>query len=368
MTEETQLPPREPAKSRAPRPRRRRSTYVPGRIPKRQKSKFEQRMDEVLKAVAMVLPPDPRQQKDDSDDPTRGRNLDLSFSIGTAKEHFGFWVGVHSVRMIRGMTGAPAEVLVVFSLNDFGVVGPWRPDYEYNGPRRFLSEAKDALELAKECLVENKGVEEDEILIRCNASFAEPTASQLFKIMQDPAFNFVKEASTTTKCLTPEEPKWPERPKPELPKEAPRPVGKPVKSEDKAKEEPTALANSGLVEKDPPPLRRRHRHVVSVAAAPVEDKVPVVEKAPEAKVAKVVRTAPSSEAPSRSRRVFARPSQPKPEPPKEQTGQTLPAPVRSTFVRSRHAVHPNGAEAPKPSEDAPLRRRSRLSSLLGGVQ
>ena len=330
----TPLPTREPAKSRAPKPRRRRSTYVPGRIPKQQKTKFERRLDETMKAVAMVLPPDPRQQKDDSDDPTRGRNLDLSFSVGTPKDHFGFWVGVHSVKMIRGMTGAPAETLVVFSLNDFGVVGPWRPDYEYSGPRRFLSETKDAIELAKACLVENKNVEEDDVLIRCNASYAEPTASQLFKFMQDPAFNFLPKTSDV-RDLTPEEM--------ERPNEAPSQAEKPVGAADA--DEPTALANSGLVENDPPeePVRRRHRR-----AAPA--------------VSSTVSTSDGgdyvTENVKRSRRAGWK--IPK---------QTLPLePVQATFVRSRHRSHPI-EPVPFPSErkERP-RRRSRLGLLLGGMQ
>ena len=315
-----------PAKSRAPRPRRTRSSYVPGRAPKRQKTKFESRLDEVMKAVAMVLPPDPRQQRCDSDDPTRGRNLDLSFSIGTTKDHFGFWVGVHSVRMIRGMTGAPAEVLVVFSLNDFGVVGPWRPDYEYAGPRRFLSETREAIELARECLVENKGVPEDDIVVRCNASYSEPTASQLFRFMQDPAYSLVAK-------------------RPEERELAPN-GGKAAPADGRAEDagEPTALANSGLVEKDPPeaPVRKGEG-----SAAPAVSPTEAVSGGGDF----AART-------RKGRR--ARWNTPR---------QTLPLePVRATFARSRHGQHPI-EPVPMPSECvARPKRRSRLGLLLGGVQ
>lgn len=326
-----------PAKSRAPRPRRQKSTYVPGRVPKRRKTRFETRLDEVMKAVAMVLPPDQRQQKDRSDDPTFGRNLDLSFSVGTANEHFGFWVGVHSVRMIRGMTGAPAEALVVFSLNDFGVVGPWRPDHEYAGPRRFMSETREALELARECLVENKGVPEDDILVRCNASYSEPTASQLFRFMQDPAFCALGRRAEE-KDLTPDEP-------------APPPSCGETAETGRC-DEPTALANSGPAEKDPPAATARGRRRTESSASPAASSV----SSTESSVADASSESEERHAAKQIRDCAA-----------PHVERTLPAPVRPSFVRSRHASRSNAAAGAGRPAGRPSHGRSRLAALLGGI-
>lgn len=269
----------EKPKSRAPRPRKR-SAYVPGKAPKYNPTKFEQRLARTMKALSMVLPQDPRQPKDEND-PTYGRNLDISFCVGTPKDHFGFWVGIHNVEMIRGMTAPPCRSLVVFSLNDFGVVGPFRPDYEYAGPRRFLSEVKDALELAMACLVENRNVEQDDIEIRCNASFAEPSAQQLFGMLakmdldERPKTKADALADETTKAVN-------EAAKPDAGQQPPvrrrlaveRPAEKPEKTEKTVEpkkaetpettettdtpEEPTALAFSKMevTKSDEKPIRR----------------------------------------------------------------------------------------------------------------
>lgn len=282
----------EKPKSRAPRPRKR-STYVPGKAPKRNPTKFEQRLARTMKALSMVLPQDPRQPKDEND-PTYGRNLDISFCVGTPKDHFGFWVGIHNVEMIRGMTAPPCRSLVVFSLNDFGVVGPFRPDYEYAGPRRFLSEVKDALELAMACLVENRNVEQDDIEIRCNASFAEPSAQQLFGMLakmdlnERPRTKADDLADETTKAVN-------EAAKPDAGSQQPpvrrrrsveRPGSRAEPGKAEPSEEPTALAftktEAAMSDERPirrsmdakgvqsalPPLRSRHR----VAADPAEER------------------------------------------------------------------------------------------------